>query len=224
MFICLFIHLLVYWYHFLFVCYMWKLLNWNPVHISYILPFFAQFYCLQRSMSLRLSTTWAIRTWYHGCKRPGDASNKMWNQSSLLGFSVALGISASADKHIPFIAFVWARIGQGTLVFALAAATVWFIFPIKRKNKSYRKTTQSESSLVRRMSDFLFEVGQGRQANATLAAQWFRRAAEGNSSHGHTVAVCLWHFDLVKISVQPLKSALWGQFMMGALAVIPKVA
>ena len=35
--------------------------------------FFAQFYCLQRSLSLRLSTTWAIRTWHHGCKRPGDA-------------------------------------------------------------------------------------------------------------------------------------------------------
>ena len=71
--------------------------------------FFAQFYCLQRSLSLRLSTTWAIRTWHHGCKRPGDArrcqqSKAFLNQCPLLSFSVASGISASADKHIPLIA------------------------------------------------------------------------------------------------------------------------
>jgi len=80
-------------------------------------------------------------------------------------------------------------------VFALVSAQVWFIMVNNQGEKTNpAEKPQSESSLVRRIPDFLlFEVGQGRQTNATLAAQWFRRAAEGNSSNGHTVAICLGH-------------------------------
>ena len=104
----LYIYIISYYIIYMCVCVFGR----KTVERNSLSIFFAQFYCLQRSLSLRLSTTWAIRTWHHGCKRPGDArrcqqSKAFLNQCPLLSFSVASGISTSADKHIPLIALAW---------------------------------------------------------------------------------------------------------------------